>query len=426
MTRRYEPATLIMRIALLTRAIFGLHGYGGLERHVLDLARFLVRSGQNVTVVTMPPRRPRPWAEPGVQLQVVAAPRLPLRGIPDRVINYPYWSRFAAAYIAGERFDLVHAHGLAGWGYARLLAQGRARAPLIMSAHGLEEFKTSPAKQLAYRPFHYFERQAAQQASAIIASDSAARQEIPRYLHVAPRKVVLIPNGIDIDAALADVSPEAMEMLGRNWLLNRRSPILLSVGRLEANKGFDVLIDALARIRPSLPSTWLWLLVGDGPERMRLEEKLRAYRLDAHAWLVGSQNDITLHNLYELATLFVHPTLFEGSSLVTLEAMAHRRPVVASAAGGIPDKVLPGRNGYLVEPGNAADLGDKIVLALRDARRLREMGEESYAICRQTFDWAHTIRQTLALYRQLIQRPPAPRAPRLPVDSDMRVTPGTE
>jgi glycogen(starch) synthase len=55
----------------------------------------------------------------------------------------------------------------------------------------------------------------------------------------------------------------------------------------------------------------------------------------------------------------VHPTLYEGSSLVTLEAMIHRRPIVASAAGGIPDKVFNGRNGYLAHPGDAADLAEK-------------------------------------------------------------------
>ena len=67
-----------------------------------------------------------------------------------------------------------------------------------------------------------------------------------------------------------------------------------------------------------------------------------------------------MHAWHELSTLFVHPTLYEGSSLVTLEAMAHRRAVVASAAGGIPDKVRPGENGWLVAPGDPSALAAAI------------------------------------------------------------------
>ncbi len=390
-----------MKVALLTRAIFGLHGYGGMERHVLELARFLTRAGVDVTIVTMPPTYQGEWAEPGVKLQIVESPRLPLRGIPDRVINYPYWSEHAGEFLAGQDFDLVHAQGLSGWGYARRLAEGRAQAPLIINPQGMEEFKTSFAKRMAYTPFHYLARQAVQEATALIAADSAAAQEIPRFLHAPPQRVVLIPNGIDVDAALSHVDVDALPTLAAQWQLQRRSPILLSVGRLEANKGFDVLLEALARIRPALPSTWLWLLVGEGPQRRYLESRIRALKLTGHAELVGALDDTTLHNLYELATLFVHPTLFEGSSLVTLEAMAHSRPIVATAVGGIPDKVLRGRNGFLVPPGDVVELGDKIVLALRDQSRLRAMGAASYEIARQSFDWPHTIQLTLALYAHI-------------------------
>ena len=390
-----------MRVALLTRAVFGLHGYGGMERHVLELARFLTRAGVETTVVTTPPTRAAEWTEPGVRLQIVESPRLPLRGIPDRVVNYPYWSERAGEFLAGQNFDVVHAQGLSGWGYARRLADGRARAPLIINPQGMEEFKTSFAKRAAYLPFHYLARQGAQQATALIAADSGALHEIPRFLHVSRQRVVLIPNGIDVEAARLHVTPERLAALANRWQLMRRTPTLLSVGRLEANKGFDVLLEALARIRPSLPSTWSWLLVGEGPQRAHLESRIRALKLTNHADLVGALDDAALHNLYELATLFVHPTRFEGSSLVTLEAMGHGRPVVATAVGGIPDKVQRGRNGFLVPPGDAVELGDKILLALRDPLRLAEMGAASLEIALRKFDWPHTIQLTLSLYAHI-------------------------
>ena len=82
--------------------------------------------------------------------------------------------------------------------------------------------------------------------------------------------------------------------------------------------------------------------------------------LQTRVRFLGRVSDHEMHAWYELSTLFVHPTLYEGSSLVTLEAMAHRRAVVASAAGGIPDKVGPGVNGWLVAPGDPSALAAAI------------------------------------------------------------------
>ncbi len=400
----------MMRVALLSRAVFGLHGYGGMERHVTELARFLARAGVRVTVVTTPPTRDAQWNEPGVECQIITAPRLPLRGIPNRVINYPIWSRRAGHYVARNNFDVVHAQGLSGWGYSNTLARGRSNPPLVINPQGMEEFKTTFAKRTAYAPFQFFARQAAQRAAALIAADSAAAAEIPHFLRVPLGKVVLIPNGIDVDAALSYVSAEATEAVMRRFSLHRMTPLLLSVGRLEPNKGFDFLLDALARIRPSLPSRWMWLLVGEGPERARLEQRIQILKLTPHVQMVGAVNDVTLHNLYEIATLFVHPTLFEGSSLVTLEAMAHRRAIVASAVGGIPDKVIPGRNGYLVAPGDVVELGEKILIAVRDAVHLRDMGAASFQIARAIFDWPRVIDRTLMLYEAVTRKPAARQA----------------
>lgn len=388
----------MMHVVLLSRAVFGLHGYGGMERHVLELARHLSRADVRVTVVTMPPTRDAQWHEPGIDLKIVDAPRLPVRGIVDRSLNYPRWSQAAARVAAALSADLVHVQGAAGYGYAQLLAKDVARAPMVINPQGMEEFKTSFAKRAVYTPLHLAARYAAKHASALIAADTLTVNDIPRFLNVSPERVVLIPNGIDVDAARNWVSIDVQRLLVQRLQLAQRQPLLLSVGRLEQNKGFDVMLDALARIRSGLPSKWLWLLVGEGPERAALQEKIRKYQFRDHVRLLGNVDDISLHNLYELATLFVHPTLFEGSSLVTLEAMCHARPLIGTMVGGIPDKIMRGQNGYLVPPGDAQALADKILLVLRDQNRLRGMGNVSYQIARERFDWRVVIHQTFALY----------------------------
>jgi glycosyltransferase involved in cell wall biosynthesis len=186
--------------------------------------------------------------------------------------------------------------------------------------------------------------------------------------------------------------------------LDMADPAILSVSRLERNKGYHILADALAQLhrREALPPRWRWLLVGEGKERAALEEQVRRLGLAGHVTFAGKLTDTELHSLYEEIDLFVHPTLYEGSSLVTLEAMVHRRPVVATAAGGIPDKVFDGRNGFLVRPGDAGDLGEKIVRALAARAQWPAWGDESVRIVRTTFDWPVVARRTLEEYHRMI------------------------
>jgi glycogen synthase len=117
---------------------------------------------------------------------------------------------------------------------------------------------------------------------------------------------------------------------------------------------------------------------------------------------LGRVPDHEMHAWHELATLFVHPTLYEGSSLVTLEAMAHRRAVVASAAGGIPDQVRPGENGWLVPPGDPSALAAAISGAVSDPARLAHYGLAGRAIVERDFSWAAAGDATVALYRRLL------------------------
>src|SRR5690606_37059563 len=157
-----------------------------------------------------------------------------------------------------------------------------------------------------------------------------------------------------------------------------------------------------ARLRDELPPRWRWLLVGQGKERQALEAQARAAGIAEHVTFVGRLSDAELHNLYEEVDLVVHPTLYEGSSLVTLEGMIHRKPIVASAAGGIPDKVFDGRNGFLVRPGDVDDLAAKIAQALAARDQWPAWGDASVEIVRTTFDWPVVARRTLTEYKRML------------------------
>jgi glycosyltransferase involved in cell wall biosynthesis len=336
------------------------------------------------------------------------SPFLRPNAILGRQINYPWYSwRLGLAAAAAARrgaYDVVHAQGLCALGYGWLRRRDPllSQLPFIANPHGLEEYRTPDwRKWLAYAPFRALYSYATRSADRAIATDDCTQGDLPHYLGVDPRRVVVIPSAIDVDECMAWISEPARAAMRARFQLDRSDLTFLSVSRLERNKGYHILAEALAKLRGRLPPRWRWLLVGEGKERAALESQARALGLAEHVIFAGKLTDTELHSLYEEIDLVVHPTLYEGSSLVTLEALIHKKPVIASAAGGIPDKVFDDRNGYLVEPGNVEDLALKIGNALQARDRWPQWGEEGVRIVRGTFDWPIVAKQTLDLYYQL-------------------------
>ena len=411
-----------VRVAMLARVVFPLHGYGGIERHVFHLVTHLTKLGAVVTLYVQTTTDSQAAAQLPTavadQLEVIqlrydyTTPLLPPNSILGRQLNYPWYTwqlgRMVAAAVRRDRYDLVHSQGLCATGYGAIRVRDPLlrRVPFVANPHGMEEFRTPDwRKWLAYAPFRALYAYGHRCADRAIATDACTQADLPRYLGVEPRRVVVIPSAIDVDECLGLVRPALRVALRARFGLDQADLILLSVGRLERNKGFHVLVDALARLQAELPPRWRWLLVGNGKERATLEAQVQQAGLAAHVTFVGRLADDELHSLYEEVELVIHPTLYEGSSLVTLEGMVHRKPLVASAAGGIPDKVFAGRNGYLARPGDVDDLAAKLRLALAQRAHWPAWGEASVQLVTSTFHWPVVARKTLDLYANLLSTP---------------------
>ncbi len=366
-----------MKIAVASRAVAPLHGRGGLERAVADGCVALAARGHDVTLFTA-----NATASDAITamlpFRVVSVPwarvPLPLKrgGVLDRAARYgAFVRRLAAAMLAtGETYDAAIGHGAAAAALIPLVDAGRVRR-LLVNPHGMEEFAAPPPKRRLLRGQRMLVQAAAAVADRAIATDAALLPAVVRHLRIPPECVVVIPNGIDLAAVNAH-APRSVPPA--------HAPILVSVGRMEANKGLDVLVAALRTVRGDLPTDWRWMHIGAGSARRRIERAARRAGLTAHVAFPGAVPDARLHATLARAALFVHAARYEGSSLVTLEAMAHRLPVVATAVGGIPDKVVPGHTGWLVPPNDAPALGAAIRDALRTAPEdIRAMGERGRA-----------------------------------------------
>jgi glycogen synthase len=399
-----------VRVALLSRGAHPLHPPGGMERAVYHLARSLERRGVETVLFTRPPALPGDF--PGEVVVVPYGGDGARHGrVLDRTWRYP---RFAArlgeavaARVRAGAVDVVDAQGLCALGYGRLRRRDPAlRAPLVMNPQGMEEHQTRGLKRLALSRLRRLSRQAAALADRVIATDEATRAEVPRLLGVAPEKVAVVPNGVDLEEIDA-ATPEEPRAVAAQAVpaLQDAELVVLSVGRLEGYKGFGDVAAALRRLeeRGALPARWAWVVAGGGPEG----ERLRAGSgLAGRLHLAGRVPDTVLHALYARADIFVHATRYEGSSLVTLEAMAHGLPVVATRAGGIPDKVVEGETGHLVEPGDVAALADRLEALGRAPERRREMGARGRARVEAHFAWSRIVERVLALYDEL-RRPGA-------------------
>jgi glycosyltransferase involved in cell wall biosynthesis len=388
-----------MRVALLTRSAHPLHAPGGMERAVYHLACQLHARGVETILVTRPATQPERF--PGEVISVPYGPEAGHGKVLDRTLRYPRFSHRVGAVVAdlvrAGRVDLVDAQGLTALGYARLRrADASLRAPLLMNPQGMEEHKTQGLKRLALTRLRALSREAARLADRVVATDAATRDEVPRLLGVAASRVVVLPNGLDLDeiARLTPADARARAELAVP-ALRGASPVFVSVGRLEGYKGFGDLRAAFEQVAARLPERWAWVIVGAGVEAAPLEAGLGP-GLRGHVHLAGRVSEALLHALYARADAFVHATRYEGSSLVTLEAMAHALPVLATRAGGIPDKVLDGTTGRLVAPGDVAALSRGLLELSADGDRRRQWGAAGERHLRAHFGWPVLIDGVLA------------------------------
>jgi glycosyltransferase involved in cell wall biosynthesis len=279
-----------LRVAVLARSVYPLHRYGGLERHVYDLVRCLLARDIRITLITPPAAASRP-ADPQADA-VFRHPQLSVKPVPyttfpfanrrgttivDRSTAYPLFGmragRAAARLALAGEVDVVHGLGASVLGYALENSASR-RAPLVFNPQGLEEFGATdptraPLKRLGYWPLRAAVRRCAQAADRVIATDRALVNPVLAHLHVRPDIVRVVPNAIELGECDRPGAASYALTLRQRHGLQLEDLLLLSVGRLEANKGFHILIRALSEIKAnrSLPSTWRWVLIGDGPMR---------------------------------------------------------------------------------------------------------------------------------------------------------------
>jgi glycosyltransferase involved in cell wall biosynthesis len=382
-----------MNLIIISRAIYPLHGYGGMERHCYDWILSMAERNCTVNVITIPPENTSyPQFPNSVRFYFI--PGFQARKVIDRVTRYPKWvddvRTFLNEFLKTEGNDAVYANGLAA------AACNGISIPMFYNPHGMEEFKTSGLKFLAYSEFRSMSRSSAKFATKIIATDKSLISEIQKYLKVSQEKIVLIPNSVRPEVPM---DRSKCVKIRDKFQLDKADPIFLSVGRLELNKGFHVLLKALSQTK-GLPPEWHLILAGSGSMADELKRTVSSSGIDKHVTFVGHISTEEMNCLYQWADLFIHPSLYEGSSIVTLEAMMNSLPVIATKIGGLPDKVRNDYNGWLIPPGDSMALSAAILHACEMKEKWKEMGKASQGIVAEQFTWDRAANLFLETFRQ--------------------------
>lgn len=216
-------------------------------------------------------------------------------------------------------FDLIDAHYVYPDGFAAILLGQLFNKPVVVSARGSDinlfsEFTT-------IRPLI---REVLSRADGLIAVSESLKSTMVK-LGCVPDKVTVISNGVDSNKFQLRPQAEMRQLLG----LPGSRPILLSVGKLTENKGFHILIEAVASLRENRPDVLL-VIIGDGDYRSRLSRKIRDLGLEDNVRLVGTRPHDQLSAWYSAADLFCLASASEGCPNVVMEAMACGRPVIAT------------------------------------------------------------------------------------------------
>lgn len=282
--------------------------------------------------------------------------------------------------------DIVHLHSRRGadtWGALAARAAGVPR--VVLSRRVDDPPGGGLVRQRKYGPW----------CDHIIAISEGIRRVLLHW-GVPPDKVTCVRSAIDLTPYQRETDPEGMR---RRFGIPEGAPLVVTMAQLIPRKGYRALLDAAPMILKRFPNA-RFLFCGEGADREPLERLIAEKRLTGSVQLTGYLTDTP--SLLAAADVVAHPALREGLGIAILEAMGLGKPVVASAAGGIPEIISSEEVGVLVPPGDSVALADSLIRLLGDAELRRRMSRAAAERIRREFTVEAMVRGNLRVYGRLL------------------------
>ncbi len=377
---------------------------GGLARHVRKLSESLAELGAEVHVLTRGGEESPPEEEAGgVAIHRVREPTRP-RELGEFVtwVERMNADMLAAGVELGDRvdFDLVHGHDWLVAAACDHLAR-RFNAPLVTTIHATEYGRHQGHVDVHPQSYiHGVERWITNRSDRVIACSDFMREQIAEIFGVPDERITAIPNGIDPE----DLRPHdarGLERLRARFAAPEERLVLL-VGRLVYEKGFQIALEAMPALVERMPGT-RFVVAGSGTHEEELRRQAAELGLDDHGTFLGWIGDEVLHSLYPIADVCVVPSIYEPFGLVALEAMASGCPCIVADTGGLREVVPHDEVGLRFRARDPDELVEVAVRVLGDAELGSRLVAEAREHVRQ-FDWLDVAERTAAEYEQVLDQ----------------------
>jgi glycogen synthase len=375
---------------------------GGLARHVRKLAEELVLRQIDVHVLTRGGEEsPAEEQAGGVTIHRILEPKRP-----TDLGEFVAWvermnsDMLAAGVELGDRFsfDLVHGHDWLVANACDHLAK-RFGAPLVTTIHATEHGRHQGwVNKHPQSYIHGVERWITNRSDHVIACSFYMREQIADIFGVEEERVSVIPNGID-PGDLQPQDPAELRRLRIEFAQPDQKLVLL-VGRLVYEKGFQLALEAMPGVIEKVPGT-RFLVAGSGTHEMELRRQAEESGLMEHGTFLGWIGDDVLHSLYPISDICVVPSIYEPFGLVALEAMASGCPCLVADTGGLREVVPHEEAGLRFrarDPGALAEMAIRVLCDEQLGQRLVSEGLEHI----RRFDWADVAERTAAVYDDLV------------------------
>ena len=286
---------------------------------------------------------------------------------------------------ASKPVHVIHAHSALPCGQAAALLSRELKIPFVVTVHGLDAFSTRQVEGRAGEWCARISRSVYGSARSVICISEKVRDQV--IGGAGPRvNATVIYNGADPEMFSA-VDGEPGE------------PLILCVGNLIPIKGHELLLRAFAAIQDQFPRLSLEI-IGDGPERSRLQKLADELGIAAKVNFRGRQGRRQVADAMRRATVFALPSRYEGLGCVYLEAMSAGKPVIACRGQGIEEVVEPGVNGCLIGAGELQELTDTLTRLLQQPELRRTMGHAARRTILQGYSLGHQAARLFRLYQE--------------------------
>lgn len=369
--------------------------------HVDGLSQALVRSGHEVTIVTVANDDSIFGIEDqthhgvriirvAVQTPVLSVPGTTQASVPsaDLIAQTASANHHLVAVVpqlGSWKPDVIHAHDWRTAWAAHTLSTILS-VPLVVTFHSTEQGRHGGMVPVGTpASINAIEWWLALRANRVICCSRFMRRETIVGFELAPDHVHLVPNGV------------AVEKWSPPHQLIPRQPLVLAWGRTQYEKGFQVLAQAISRLRGVVPGIHC-VIAGRGPYLPELQSQVDIEGVNDLVHLAGYVSDDELHTLVHRAGCVVIPSLYEPFGIVALESMAGGAPTVVARTGGLAEIVEGTGAGLLFEPGNAVQLAEQIEKVLTDPAVAQELQTQARNVLQSHYSWDAIAKATGTVY----------------------------